>query len=57
MKMSAPRVYTWVLGLVLLVLGILGYQDIIEAFNVTTSFYLETGGLALMLISSLVKGL
>jgi hypothetical protein len=56
MKFTAPRVYTWVIGLILLVLGLLGYYGTISAFD-SAAFWLEVGGLALMLVAPLVRGL
>ncbi len=56
MKFTAPRAYTWVVGLILLVLGILGHLGTISAFE-SAAFWLEVGGLALMLVSPLVRGL
>jgi hypothetical protein len=56
MRFTAPRAYTWVIGLVLLVLGILGHLGTVSAFE-SAAFWLEVGGLALMLAAPLVKGL
>ena len=56
MRLSVVRPYTWVLGLVLLVLGLLGRFDVLGALD-RASFWLVVGGLALMLVAPLVKKL
>ncbi len=56
MKLSAPKVITWWIALILGVLGLLGFTNTIAALS-QYSFWLVMAGLVLMLIATLVKNL
>jgi hypothetical protein len=56
MRLTAMRPYTWVVALVLLVLGLLGRFDVLGALD-KAAFWLVVGGLVLTLAAALVKKL
>jgi len=56
MKLSKPKMYTWVIGIILLVLAILGHEGVLGSMR-SASFWLAEGGLALMLVAALIRGL
>ena len=56
MKLSAPKVITWWIAVVLGVLGLLGYTGNVAGLN-AYSFWLVMAGLVLMLVATLVKNL
>ena len=56
MKLTAIRPYTWVLALVLLVLGLLARFDVLGALD-KAAFWLVVAGLVLTLVAALVRKL
>jgi hypothetical protein len=56
MKLSQPKFITWLIGLLLAVLALLGQQGIVPAVT-SMAFWLAFIGLALMLVATAVKGL
>jgi hypothetical protein len=56
MKLTPPKVVTWWIAVILGVLGILGFLGTIAALG-TYAFWLVTGGLALLVLATLVKDL
>ena len=56
MRLSKPRMYTWIIGIILFVLAILGHEGVWGSLS-SSSFWLAEGGLGLMLVASLIKGL
>ncbi len=57
MKPSAPKVITWWISVILVVLGILGKLKTIPGISADMSFWLVVIGFALLAIANLVKGL
>jgi hypothetical protein len=56
MRPSSPRYVTWLLSLVLGVLGLLGHIAAIPVIS-GWSFWLVLAGLGLLLLATIVKGL
>ncbi len=56
MKLSAPKNITWWIGLVLGVLGLIGFFGIV-AFMESLAFWFALAGLALMLLATAIKKL
>jgi hypothetical protein len=56
LKVSAVKYVTWVIALVLGVLGLLGHYDTIHGLA-QYAFWFVTAGLGLMLVASLVRNL
>jgi len=56
MELSQPKMITWIIALVLGVLGLLGQLVTIPVIS-TLAFWLVLVGLALMLVATAVKGL
>ena len=56
MRLNRPTTYTWIIGLVLLVLAVLGHQGYVDPLS-AASFWLAEGGLALMLVAAVVRGM
>jgi hypothetical protein len=56
MKLSAPKVITWWIAVALGVLGLLGHLGIVSALS-EYSFWFAIGGLALLMLATLLKDL
>ena len=56
MKLTPPKVITWWIALILLVLGLLAQYNIIGALS-PYAFLLVVIGLILMLVATLIKNL
>ncbi len=56
MKLSAPKVITWWIAVVLGALGLLGHSGTVAALS-TSSFWLVTAGLVLLALATLLKNL
>jgi hypothetical protein len=56
MKLRSTSTLTWVIGLVLGVLGLLGHLDVIPSMA-GAAFWLVFAGLAVMLVAPLLRGL
>jgi hypothetical protein len=56
MKLSPPKMITWTIALILLIVGILLYAGILSVAGLP-AFWLVAIGLGLMLIATQVKGL
>lgn len=56
MKLSAPKVVTWWVALILGILALLGSQGIVAGLS-QYAFWLAIGGLALLLLATFVKDL
>jgi hypothetical protein len=56
MTLSAPKMVTWVIALILGVAGLLGFLVTIPLIS-GIAFWLVLIGLALMLVATIVKGL
>ena len=56
MKLSAPKVITWWIAVVLGVLGLLGFSGTIAALS-AYSFWLVAAGLVLLALATLIKEL
>jgi hypothetical protein len=56
MKLSAPKVITWWVAVILGVLGLLGHVGTIAALA-QYDFWLVTAGLVLLVVATLVKNL
>lgn len=56
MKVSAPKVITWVIALVLGVLALLGHFGTVASLA-QYSFWFAIAGLGLMLVASIVRNL
>ena len=57
MKLSPPKMVTWVIALILLVLALLGHLTTTVSFLTQYDFWLAAVSAALMLIATAVKGL
>jgi hypothetical protein len=57
MKLSPPKMITWVIALILLVLALLGHLTSAVAILNQYDFWLAALAAALMLIATVVKGL
>lgn len=57
MKLSAPRQITWIIALVLGVVGILANLASIPAITPELGFWLVVAGWALLLIATITRGL
>ena len=57
MKLSPPKMITWVVALILLVLALLGHLTTTVSFLTQYDFWLAAVSAALMLIATIVKGL
>jgi hypothetical protein len=57
MKPSAPKVITWWVAFILVVIGILGFTKTIPGLATNVSFWLVVIGYAILAIANLVKGL
>lgn len=57
MKLSAPKVVSWGIALVLAVVGLLGQMGVITAVGGATAFWLVFVAAVLLLLASLFKGL
>ena len=55
MKLSAPKMVTWVIGLVLLLLAVVGSWGIVGV-TATYAVWFAMVGLALMLLASAITG-
>jgi hypothetical protein len=56
MKLSAPKVITWWVAVILGVLGLLGHFGTIAALG-QYAFWLVTAGLVLLVLATLIKEL
>ncbi len=56
MKLSAPKQITWIIALILGVVGIIANQGIISLGN-NLGFWLLVAGWVLLLIATLMRGL
>jgi hypothetical protein len=56
MKVSAPKVVTWWIAVILGILGVLGKLGVVAALA-GVSFWLVAAGLALLAIATITKGL
>jgi hypothetical protein len=56
MKLSAPKQITWIIALILGVLGLLGYLVVIPVIS-GLAFWLVLIGLVVLLIATAVQGL
>jgi hypothetical protein len=57
MKLSPPKMVTWVIALILLVLALLGHLTTTVSILTQYDFWLAAVSAALMLIATIVKGL
>jgi hypothetical protein len=57
MKLSAPKVVTWLISLALTVAGVLGFLNVIPAIGTGAAFWLVCAASVLLLLASLLKGL
>jgi hypothetical protein len=57
MKPSAPKVITWWLSVIIVVIGVLGYTKTIPGIGTDMAFWLVVIGFAILAIANLVKGL
>jgi hypothetical protein len=57
MKLSPPKMITWVIALILLVLALLGHLTSTVAILTQYDFWLAAVAAALMLLATIVKGL
>jgi uncharacterized membrane protein HdeD (DUF308 family) len=57
MRFSAPRQITWIIALILGVVGILANLTSIPVITPTIGFWLVVVGWALLLIASITRGL
>jgi hypothetical protein len=57
MKLSPPKVVTWLVALVLLLLGLLGQQTPLPFGLSGYSFWLVVASSVLLLVASLITGL
>jgi hypothetical protein len=56
MKLNAPKVVTWWIGVILGVLALLGALNVVPALG-SFAIWMAIVGLALLAVASLVKGL
>lgn len=56
MKLSAPKVITWWIAVILGALGLLGHLGTVAGLS-AYSFWLVTAGLVLLVLATLVKDL
>jgi hypothetical protein len=57
MKPSAPKVITWWVSVIIVVIGILGYTKTISGISTDMAFWLVVIGFALLAIANLVRNL
>ncbi len=57
MKLSAPKMVTWVIALVLAALGLIGQLALIPALGGAVAFWLMFVAAVLLLLASMFKGL
>ncbi|MEX1208631.1 MAG: hypothetical protein WD652_07020 [Acidimicrobiia bacterium] len=57
LNLSAPKVITFVIAVVLMAIGIVGYYTDVIDLKVDTAFLLLTGGGVLLALSTLLKDL
>ena len=57
MKPSAPKMITWWISVILVVIGILGKLKTIPGISADMAFWLVVIGFVLLAISNFVKGL
>ena len=57
MKLSAPKQITWIIALILWILGVLGTVAAIPALSGAIAFWLVAAGLALLLLATSIPGL
>jgi hypothetical protein len=57
LNLSAPKVITFVIAVVLMAIGIVGYYTDVIDLEVDTAFMLLTGGGVLLVLSTLLKDL
>ena len=57
MRLRSTSTLTWVIGLVLGVLGLLGHLGVIDSMSGSVAFWLVFAGLAVMLVAPLLRGL
>ena len=57
MKLSAPKQVTWIVALILGLVGILANQGILSIVTPALGFWLLVAGWVLMLIATITKGL
>ena len=57
MKLSAPKQITWIIALILGIVGILASQGSLPVINAALGFWLLVAAWALLLIAALTRGL
>jgi hypothetical protein len=57
MKLSAPKQITWIIALILGIVGILASLTTLPVITPAIGFWLLAAGWALMLIATITKGL
>ena len=57
MKPSAPKVITWWVSVIIVVIAVLGYTKTIPGIRPDMAFWLAVIGFAILAIANLVKGL
>ncbi len=57
MKLSPPKMITWVIALILLVLALLGHLTSAVSILKQYDFWLAAASAALLLVATVVKGL
>jgi len=57
MKLSAPRQVTWIIALILGIVGILANLTTIPVVTATIGFWLVVAAWALLLIAAITRGL
>lgn len=57
MKLSAPKIVTWLIALGLTIAGLLGFLGVIPVIAVSAAFWLVCAAAVLLLLASLFKGL
>lgn len=57
MRLNAPKQITWIIALILGVVGILASQGTFPFITTTLGFWLVVAGWALLLIAAITRGL
>jgi hypothetical protein len=57
MKPRAPKIITWWVSVILVVIAVLGYTKTIPGIRPDMAFWIAVIGFALLAIANLVKGL
>jgi ABC-type multidrug transport system permease subunit len=57
MKPSAPKIITWWVSVIIVVIAVLGYTKTIPGIRPDMAFWLAVIGFAILAIANLVKGL